>query len=260
MGLALGQLALAFLHLGSCLGQLPALCVQGLLVGRHLGHAGGVLVGHEGIATRLGLGCQGIDLRRLPVELGQLGLEPGLSAVELLLLLGGQPGGGQLGVDGLNEAGDLCNALSALLLRFLGLGYSMVGLGLAALQLLAGTIKLGLSLVDGLLPLVGLLPALGHLAGGGLVLLLLSSQLSRAQVHLLLPLIDGRLGLHRLGGQLVLGGLDALGALVQIPPGLVQLLPVPFEFRSGLVHLVLPLVQLLLQGGLDGVQPRCGAA
>ena len=189
-----------------------------------------------------------------------MGLEPGLSAVELLLLLGGQPGGGQLGVDGLNEAGDLCDALSALLLRCLGLGYSLVGLGLAALQLLAGTIKLGLSLVDGLLTLIGLLPALGHLAGGGLVLLLLSSQFGRTQIHLLLPLVDGRLGLYRLGGQLVLGGLDALGALVQILPGLVQLLPVPFEFISGLVHLVLSLVQLLLQGGLDGVEPRCGAS
>ena len=182
----------------------------------------------------------------MPVEFGQLLLKPGFLAVELLLLLGGQPGGGQLGVDGLNEAGDLCDALSALCLSRLGLGYSLVGLGLAAFQLLAGTIKLGLSLVDGLLSLVGLMPALGHLAGGGLVLLLLSGQLSRAQIHLLLSLVDGRLGLHRLGGQLVLGGLDALGALIQILPGPVQLLPVPFEFRSGLIHLVLPLVQLLL--------------
>ena len=168
----------------------------------------------------------------MPVEFGQLLLEPGLLAVELLLLLGGQPGCGQLGVDGLNEAGDLCDALSALCLSRLGLGYSLVSLGLAAFQLLAGTIKLGLSLVDGLLPLVGLLPALGHLAGGGLVLLLLSSQFGRAQVHLLLPLVDGRQGLYRLGGQLVLGGLDALGTLVQILPGLIQLLPVPFELLS----------------------------
>ena len=124
---------------------------------------------------------------------------------------------------------------------------------------MAGVIKLGLSLVDGLLSLVNLPPALGHLVRRRLVYGLLPSQFGLALVSLPLPLVDGCLGLGRLGCHLVPGCQEALGGLVQLLSALVQLSSVSFEFPPGLIHLVLPLVQLFLEGAFDGGKPCRGA-